>query len=150
MELSLLYEGIIGNASEENNSHEKEESILSLTGLHNRVVTVAGRLYHDGHFRSAILDTYIDLVNRVKEMSGRTDLDNTKLMQQVFSLEKPTITISDDKDEQLGFMWLFSGAVMAVRNPKAHKLIDQKDAQRALEWLAFASVLHRVLDDVIV
>jgi len=57
------------------------------------------------------------------------------------------IKISDDPDEQLGFIWLFSAAVMGIRNPKAHRLIQQKDPQRAFEWLSYASVLLRVLDD---
>ena len=68
-------------------------------------------------------------------------------MQTVFSPRSPKLVISDDSDEQQGFMWLFSGAVMAIRNPKAHRLVEQNDPQRTLEWLSFASVLLRVLDD---
>ncbi|WP_374955159.1 TIGR02391 family protein [Paenibacillus sp. PCH8] len=81
-------------------------------------------------------------------MSGRSDLDGSPLMQQVFSPRNPQIILSDDQDEQQGFMWLFAGAVMAIRNPKAHKITDVTDPQRTLEWLSFASVLHRVLDDI--
>lgn len=76
------------------------------------------------------------------------DLVGSPLMQQVFSIRSPKLIISDDQDEQQDFMWLFSGAVMAIKNPKAHKIIEITDPQRTVEWLAFASVLHRVLDDV--
>jgi uncharacterized protein (TIGR02391 family) len=120
---------------------------MELSYLHPIVQQTAGDLYRDGHYRQAILDTYIALVNAVKVKSGRHDLDNTPLMQTVFSIKAPLISVSTDADEQLGFMWLFSGAVMGIRNPKAHRLIDQKDPQRTLEWLSFASVLLRVLDD---
>jgi len=119
----------------------------TVENLHPLIQPVALKLWIDGHFRQAILDTYILLVNTVKTKSGRHDLDGSGLMQTVFSPKTPIIKISDDPDEQLGFMWMFSGAVMGIRNPKAHKLIQQKDPQRTLEWLSFASVLLRVLDD---
>ena len=118
-----------------------------LAALHSIVQKVASPLYRDGHYRQAILDTYIALVDAVKTKSGRKDLDNTPLMQSVFSPKNPVLRISMDNDEQQGFMWLFSGAIMAIRNPKAHRLIQQQDGQRALEWLSFASVLLRVIDD---
>jgi uncharacterized protein (TIGR02391 family) len=121
-----------------------------LSSLHPEVQRLAGRLYRDGHYRQAILDTYIGLVDHVKKRSGRKDLDNTPLMQAVFSLRNPILSVSDESDEQQGFMWLFSGAVMAIRNPKAHRIIEQTDPQRTVEWLSFASVLLRVLDETTV
>ncbi len=128
---------------------ERESNMINkaIHNLHPSVQKVAGRLFSDGHYRQAILDTYILLVDKVKEKSGQRDLDGVPLMQKVFSPNKLLIKVSDDPGEQQGFMWLFSGAVMAIRNPKAHRLIEQKDPHRALEWLSFASVLLRVLDD---
>jgi len=119
---------------------------LDLDNLHPKVREVTGKLFQDGHFRQAILDVYIALVNAVKEKSG-CNLDNSPLMQKVFSRDNPILRISDDSDEQLGFMWLFSGAVMAIRNPKAHSLVAQDDPVRTLEWLAFASILFKILDE---
>jgi len=120
---------------------------LALSSLHPLVQKTASDLYLNGHYRQAILDTYIALVETVKTKSGKDKLDNTPLMQTVFSANEPILKVSNDHDEQLGFMWLFTGAVMGIRNPKAHRLIEQNDPQRALEWLSFASVLLRVLDD---
>lgn len=122
-------------------------SLLVLNGLHPKVLSTSSRLYKNGHYRQAILDTYIMLVNEVQKKSEKNSEDGTKLMQKVFSQNKPIIKISDNSDEQLGFMWLFTGAVMAIRNPKAHSLLSQDNPQRALEWLSFASVLLRVLDE---
>jgi uncharacterized protein (TIGR02391 family) len=124
-----------------------EQSEINLVNLHPTVQETAGKLFSNGHYRQAILDTYIALVETVKKLSGITNLDNSPLMQRVFSQDDPIINVSEDKSEQLGFMWLFSGAVMGIRNPKAHRLINQDDPQRAIEWLSFASVLFRVLDD---
>src|ERR1700730_17369665 len=96
-------------------------SEVMISGFHPRVVEIAGKLFEDGYFRQAILDTYIALVEQVKAKSGRHDLDGTRLMENVFSADNPKIIVSDDRDEQLGLMWLFKGAVMGFRNAKAHK-----------------------------
>jgi uncharacterized protein (TIGR02391 family) len=136
-----------GDDVQSNNERESNMIYKTIHNLHPSVQKVAGRLFSDRHYRQAILDTYILLVNKVKEKSGQRDLDGVHLMQKVFSPKNPVIKVSDDPDEQQGFMWLFSGAVMAIRNPKAHRLIEQKDPHRALEWLSFASVLMRILDD---
>ena len=44
-------------------------------------------------------------------------------------------------------MWLFTGAVMGLRNPKAHSLAHQGDYFTTVEWLSFASGLFRILDN---
>lgn len=121
-----------------------------LNGLHPTVVATASKLYRDGHYRQAILDTYIALGLAVKTKSARHDLDGSPLMNHVFSQKNPVLKVSDDADERLGFMWLFTGAVMGIRNPKAHSLIPQTDPQAAFEWLAFASALFRTIDKAIV
>jgi|GEM_PF-535374 len=123
-------------------------SPLTLDGLHPRIIRISKKLFEDGHYRQAVLDSYIDLVSRVKQLSNINNRDGSNLMQYVFSENNPKIKLSDDGDEQKGFMWLFCGAVMGIRNPKAHNVSIVTDPNRSLEWLAFASVLHRVLDDI--
>lgn len=120
---------------------------ISLFNLHPLVQNAAIQLFEDGHYRQAILDTYILIVETVKAKSGRHDLDGTALMQTVFSPKNPIVKISDDIDEQQGFMWMFCGAVMGIRNPKAHSIIPLTDSQRTLEWLYFASALFKALDE---
>jgi uncharacterized protein (TIGR02391 family) len=125
---------------------EEMKNRLDLEGFHPLVIKHAGGLFADGHYRQAILDTYIALVDQVKSLSGRYDLDGTALMNTVFSPKTPKLSISTNVDEQLGFMWLFAGAVMGIRNPKAHAVTPNPDKQTTLEWLGFASVLFRILD----
>lgn len=130
----------------ESNVPEDMKNRLEIEGFHPLVIKHAAKLFVDGHYRQAILDTYIGLTEQVKSLSGRYDLDGTGLMQTVFSAKTPKLSISNDVDEQLGFMWLFTGAVMGVRNPKAHAVTPHPDKQATLEWLGFASVLFRILD----
>ncbi|TGE09721.1 TIGR02391 family protein [Hymenobacter fodinae] len=115
--------------------------------LHTSVQSAVGNLYSNGHYRQAILDTYIHLVDYVKRKSNRSDLDGSQLMDNVFSPRNPVLKLSEDENERQGYMLLFKGAVMAIRNPKAHSLIEQNDPQKTLEWLSFASVLFRKVDE---
>lgn len=81
-------------------------------------------------------------------------------MDQVFKFEfrdgnitkKPSIQINDlqsqsERDEQQGFQFLFMGATLGIRNPKAHDRVAQKDHFRTLEYLAFASLLCKRVDE---
>jgi uncharacterized protein (TIGR02391 family) len=84
--------------------------------LHPRIAAVSADLYRNGHYRNAVLDASVALVNFVKEKSRRHDLDGAKLMTTVFSKNNPILAfngLSDqtDEDEQEGMMHLFVGAV---------------------------------------
>lgn len=116
--------------------------------LHSRVRAVSSQLFKDGHYRQAIFRACLALNEAVQERSGRVDLDGTKLMQQVFSLSNPVLKFDSHHDEQQGYMWLFSGLTMAVRNPRAHHVGESEDldANEALELLAMISALFRALD----
>jgi uncharacterized protein (TIGR02391 family) len=144
-QLGKLRDGLMYAAKDEIVPEEMKNR-LELEGFHPLVIKHASKLLADGHHRQAILDTYIALVDQVKSLAGRYDLDGTPLMNTVFSPKTPKLSLSTDADEQLGFMWLFAGAVMGVRNPKAHAVTPHPDKQTTLEWLGFASVLFRVLD----
>lgn len=121
---------------------------LAFHYLHPRIVDAAGSLFADEHFRNAIFEASIALTEAVKEKSEVSERDGTSLMQFVFSVDKPILRVSDDKDERLGAMWLFTGAVMGVRNPRGHHLRtgEDLDVTQAFEWLAFISALMRMVD----
>ncbi|MBO3272385.1 TIGR02391 family protein [Hymenobacter defluvii] len=119
-----------------------------LAQLHPIVQRVATKLFQDGHYREAILNTYIALDNAVRDKAQLPPTAHgTKLMEQAFAPANPILRITTSADEQQGFMTLFRGAMLAIRNPKAHSLGGTADPQRALEWLSFASVLLRNLDE---
>jgi uncharacterized protein (TIGR02391 family) len=125
----------------------KKDSSKFLQSLHPTIQLIATQYFEDEHYRSAILDTYIGLIQAVKDKSNIKDKDGSPLMDFVFSPNKPILKVSDDKDEQQGAMWLFKGAVMYVRNANAHKLTQWEDAQKALEWLSMASALFYTVQE---
>jgi uncharacterized protein (TIGR02391 family) len=117
--------------------------------LHSTIAGAASELYLGGHYANAIEDAVKALNNLVRLKSG-LDEDGSRLMQRAFGGTDPLLRFNDladepDKDEQTGFMMMFSGAVAGLRNPRAHKLIED-DAERALEFIAFISLLAKLLD----
>jgi uncharacterized protein (TIGR02391 family) len=117
--------------------------------LHPEIGRAASKLYRDGHYANAIVDSVIALNGLVRMRSG-VELDGTALMERVFAPRGPILQFNDltdesDQNEQKGFMMMFSGAVAGLRNPRAHKLIKDHP-ERALEFIAFVSLLAKLLD----
>ena len=64
-------------------------------------------------------------------------------MRTAFSASKPILRLNSlanqsEMDEQQGYMDLFAGVMMAVRNPRAHDHEWYDDAETALQLLHFA------------
>lgn len=120
--------------------------------LHPEIARAANGLYRDGHYANAIEDAVKALNSLVRLRSGK-ELDGADLMKTVFSPKNPVLRFSElqdrpDQDEQEGFMMMFSGAVAGLRNPRAHKFIKD-DPERALEFIAFVSLLAKLLDGAV-
>lgn len=121
--------------------------------LHSVIAKVSNDLYKNGHYADAVEAAAKRLVNYVKEKSIIKDKDGSSLMQHVFSPNNPILKFNSlqtqsDKDEQQGYMHLFTGAVMGIRNPRAHENIVD-DPEEALEYIAFISLLAKRLDKTI-
>ncbi len=124
---------------------------LGLEGLHPEVLAAASALFTDGHYASAVFEAFKALEGRVQRQSG-LDASGRDLMTRAFSGSPPPIDLSvqegqPGRDEQEGFRFVFMGAMQGIRNPKGHGKITQENPERALEYLALASLLFRRLDD---
>jgi uncharacterized protein (TIGR02391 family) len=118
--------------------------------LHPEIALAVSQLYLDGHYANAIEDAVKALNAFVRLRSGVDDRDGTDLMEYVFSVKNPVLAFNDlkdesDRNEQKGFMALLSGAVSGLRNPRAHRLMKD-DPERALEFIAFVSLLAKLVD----
>lgn len=127
------------------------KSIKAYEGLelHPQIAQVSSSLFLNGHCANAVEDAVKQLNAMVRSKSGLRD-DGKKLMQQCFNVNNPILKINpliddSDKSEQEGFMHLFIGAVMALRNPRAHKIIED-DPELALESIALISFLAKQVD----
>jgi len=120
--------------------------------LHYKVKDVCENLFKDGHYAEAISNSFIKLIDEVKEKSGIMNKEGVDLMHYVFNEKDPVLKFNylltrSEIDEQTGLRFIFAGAVAGIRNPKAHKVIKQKDPWRTLEYLCVASLLMKRLDE---
>jgi uncharacterized protein (TIGR02391 family) len=150
-----LLEGLIKNLEEKradfiSDPVSRVRTAFEGLDLHPRIAAVSAELFQNGHYRNAVLDASVALVNFVKEKSRRHDLDGADLMRTVFSKNNPILAFNDLKDqsgldEQEGLMHLFEGAVLALRNPRAHEL-SPDSPEEALAFIAFLSLLAKQLE----
>lgn len=121
--------------------------------LHPSIERASGKLFRDGHYSNAIENAVKALNALVRLNSGVDDKDGTSLMETVFNPGNPVLKFNgltdlSDRDEQKGFMFMFSGAVVGLRNPRAHKIIED-DPEMALEFIAFISLLAKLADKAV-
>lgn len=121
--------------------------------IHPALAAVSIKLFDDGHYSQATFEAFKYLDIAVKKLSKIND-SGFKLMMAAFSEASPKIKLTalltqSEVDEQMGYKFIFAGAMSAIRNPRGHDInIDPID--RCLDHLSFASVLLRRLEDHIV
>jgi uncharacterized protein (TIGR02391 family) len=117
--------------------------------LHPEIARAASKRYLDGHYADAV-EASVKALNGLVRMRSGLEHDGSSLMERAFNPTSPVLKFNQladqsDRDEQKGFMMMFSGAVAGLRNPRAHKFI-QDDPERALEFIAYVSLLAKLLD----
>ena len=123
---------------------------LAGLSLHPEIERAVVTLFQNGHYANAVEDACKVLDGLVNIRSGKYDLSGTDLMQTVFSVKNPILAFNSlqsdsDKSEQMGMMFLYAGAMLALRNPRAHEIVED-DPEKALELIAFLSFLAKSLD----
>lgn len=149
--LSRLSRSIEENVPQNEPRNTSLDRIFDAMQFHPRVVQVSETLFKTGHYASAIFEAFKAVDNFVKEKTTLS-LNGQALMSKVFDETTPIIKLNDlltqsDRDEQEGFKFLFKGATIGIRNPKAHDNVVQTDTHRTLEYLGFASLLMRRIEE---
>lgn len=123
---------------------------IGISELHPRVARAAQSLFESGHFFEAEFEAFKSLESRVRELIG-SDKSGVDLMGQAFRPTGPLIDTATASGrsgtaQREGYLALFRGAMLAIRDPRAHMPSQEVAPSHALEYLAFASLLHRRLD----
>lgn len=92
-------------------------------------------------------EAFKSLEVRVRDMTGG-DQSGVKLMQAALGTDTLALDVTEHtgqsgKDEREGFLAIFRGSMLGIRKPGAHELFTPGDPKQALEYLGFASLLHR-------
>ena len=132
------------------NKKFQNENVITktLNNMHKEVVKITKDQMKHKNYRNIISDVCIALESYIRKKINSPDImdiGGAKLMEHVFSKDKPIIKLSDKAEEQKGFMFLFSGAIKAIRNQCSHKIYSIS-LQEALEALSFLSLLFRTVD----
>ena len=128
---------------------EISTSILDI--LHTRITLSSYGQFRAGRFRDAILNAIISVFDLIRERTG-LDKDGADLVAEAFSLQSPLLVFSDletesGRNEQKGFIQILQGAYLGVRNPKAHSLQSDADQVSCAQYLVFASILCRRIEE---
>jgi uncharacterized protein (TIGR02391 family) len=110
---------------------------------------VVRQLFVNGHYSQAVGEGFKYLNNLVKRRTGST-ADGASLMTAAFSVSAPLLRLpkalktESQKNQQQGYMLIFQGSMIGVRNPRAHEHEYLDDPRNALELLALCNHLVRV------
>jgi uncharacterized protein (TIGR02391 family) len=130
----------------------KQQAPLGFENLLNPIIKQnCYALYREGHLREAVLNSITAVFDRIHGLT-KIELDGAKLVDKALSVEKPFLILSDldsesGRNDQAGFMQILKGAFQGIRNPKAHSLDHDLTEEKAAQYLIFASLLARRIDE---
>lgn len=133
---------------------------ISTTGIwdfiHPKIVAVSEQKFIDGHFADAVESAFKAVNTRVKKIylsKKGEEKDGTDLMRRTFSSKDPilyfeSLNTKTGNSVQQGYKEIFSGAMMGIRNPKAHDNMTITETE-AVQRLVFASLLMSKIDEAV-
>jgi uncharacterized protein (TIGR02391 family) len=119
--------------------------------LHPIIVQSSYETFRNGHLRDAVLNSIVAIFDLIRQRTG-IDADGANLVNRAFSLTDPHLVLSDLKsdsgqNDQKGFIQIFSGSYQGIRNPKAHTLMHDLTGPKAAQYLVYASLLARRVEE---
>lgn len=124
------------------------------TFLHPKVINLAktrfeNELYADSV--SACLREINSIIKNHVRNAINQEFDGATLMTRAFSVQNPLITLGDLTTEsgrniQLGYMKIFEGAMIGIRNPKAHENM-YPEPNKAIHFLFIVSFMFMKLQE---
>jgi uncharacterized protein (TIGR02391 family) len=123
-------------------------SIYSKAITEGEIEAVSRDLFASGHYSLAVQESFKAVEKFVQNKSKTKGMSGTNLMNNVFSSTSPKLYWSDrattsERDEQLGYMQLYAGAMLGIRNPVTHEFDWIDDPLMSLELIFFAQHLLR-------
>lgn len=121
--------------------------IFDLLVTEPEIVACCRQLFVDGHYACAVEEAFKCLNNYIKS-KAKSQADGSALMKSVFSANAPKLKLSrlrttSEKDEQLGYMEIYSGCMTGIRNPRAHAHRHKDTPDVTLELVVWANHLMR-------
>lgn len=130
------------------------EDVVGIASIYAKAVSepeielVSRDLFASGHYSLAVQETYKAVEKYIQQKTSLTGVSGTPLMQQAFSTSNPKLfwterKTTSEQDEQKGYLQLYAGAMLGIRNPVAHEFNWIDDPLLSLELILFAQHLLR-------
>lgn len=125
---------------------EEASTIFASAISEPEIIDVSRDLFASGHYSLAVQEACKAVEKFVQSKSGRLNLSGAALMSTIFSEKNPLLFWSERKnqseqDEQKGYMYLYMGCMIGVRNPVVHEFGWIDDDHQALELILLAQHL---------
>lgn len=122
--------------------------LYSRTVTETEIVEVSRDLFASGHHSLAVQEAFKAVEKFVQSRASAHSQSGTALMETVFSANRPRLYWSErlsqsQKDEQRGYMHLYAGSMLGIRNPVTHEFGWVDEGETALELILFAQHLLR-------
>jgi len=118
--------------------------------IHPVLPNLIRNMFDDGYYSQATFEACKYLDKEVARIANCTE-SGYKLMMKAFQEASPLITLTPlitdtERDEQGGFKFMFTGTVMAIRNPRGHDYKIKDSIDDCLDHLALISLLLRRIE----
>jgi uncharacterized protein (TIGR02391 family) len=119
--------------------------------LHSTIIEHAYQHFKNGHYREAVLNSIVAIFDFIRARTGLQE-DGSDLIGKALSTQNPYLILSElntesGRNDQVGFLQIFQGAYKGIRNPKAHSLTHDLNKYKAAQYLVFASLLARRIEE---
>jgi len=122
--------------------------------IHPKITSIAKSRFESIHYADAVESAFKEINSCIKDIVKRktgNELDGAPLMYEAFSPKNPIIVLDDLSTEsgrnvQQGYMEIFAGAMIGIRNPKAHDNIHITE-NRARHFIYLASLLMHKIEE---
>lgn len=124
--------------------------------IHPKIKVLVFEKFIGKHYADCVETAFKEINSRLKEIYKKQkgeEKDGASLMTSIFSPENPilcfeNIDTQNGKNVQLGYMRIFEGTMLGIRNPKAHANMSiNKDS--AIKRLVLAGLLMDKIDEAI-
>lgn len=149
----IHYFELLANFLKQNNSKEENELDFWKV-IHKDIVKVSKHKYQLKMYSECVRVAFVEIEDKVRKIvkeKTKEDLSGDKLMRRAFSPNKPIIYLGNNSDQigkdiQRGYMDIFAGSMVGIRNPKSHKNFEIEKNQ-AIHFLFLTSLLMTKLDE---
>lgn len=154
VKLKSLKETLQEKYQDFSSSNESVQTDNFWNDIHPKIVSISKSRFESTHYSDAVESALKEVNSCVKgiirKKTGK-EVDGAPLMHLAFSPKDPLIVLDDLSTEsgrnvQQGYMEIFAGAMIGIRNPKAHDNIHITEV-RTKHFIYLASLLMHKIDE---